>query len=247
MSPEFFRVHHDLDREGPGSEASTLRALAACGPLPGTPRVLDLGCGPGASALTLARALPAARIVAVDTHRPFLDRLAARAAAAGLGERITPWHGSMIEAPGPADLFWSEGAAYCVGVEAALRRWRDIAAPGARVAFSELVWLTDTPSPVVRADLEAEYPAIGDIATTRARVEAAGWRLLDDFVLPPEDWANYYGPMRARVARLRAAPCTPALRAELDAADFEADLYDRYGSEYGYVFVIARLPETPGA
>lgn len=233
-------MHSGLDREAPGSAASTLRALEACGPLPAKCRIIDMGCGPGASALTLARALPDATIVGVDTHRPFLDRLDARARAAGVGDRITTWHGSMLDHPGPADLIWSEGAAYCAGVEAALRRWRDIAAPGARVAFSELVWLSDDVPAELRARFEAEYPAIGDIATTRARVAAAGWRLMADHVQPAGDWANYYGPLRDRVAALRRGPVSPGLAAALDETTAEADLYDRFGAHYGYVFVVAR-------
>lgn len=240
MSPEFFQVHRDLDREGPGSEATTLKALAACGELPRECRIIDMGCGPGLPTVYLARALPEAKIVGVDTHRPFLAQLERRAAAAGVADRVEAWHGSMSDHPGPADLLWSEGAAYSVGVEAALKRWHAIARPGARVAFSELVWLSDEVPPELRAMFEAEYPAIGDIATTRARVAAAGWALMHDFVLPPSDWANYYGPLRARAKALRAGPVSPALAGAIDEAEAEADLYDRHQAHYGYVFVIAR-------
>lgn len=245
MNAEFFEVHQGLDREGPGSEATTRRALAACGPLPEGARVIDMGCGPGGPTLTLARALPGARVVGVETHRPFLDQLEARAESAGLSDRIEAWHGSMLDHPGPADLIWSEGAAYCVGVEAALKRWHAIAAPGARVAFSELVWLGDRVPGELRAMFEAGYPAVGDAETTRARVKAAGWRLMHDFVIPPDDWANYYDPLRKRVAELRRGPCSKALIEALDATEAEADLYDRHGEHYGYLFVIAAREEMP--
>ncbi len=240
MSPEFFQVHRDLDREGPGSAATTRRALAACGPLPDKPRVIDFGCGPGQPTVTLANALPGAAVVGVDLHRPFLDQLEKRAAAANVSDRVTAWHGSMLDHPGPADLIWSEGAAYSVGVEKALRRWHAIASPDARLAFSELVWLTADVPTDLRAMLEAEYPALGDVETTRKRTAAAGWYVIHDFILPASDWSNYYDPIRARVATLRAQPCSPALTAALDESIAEADIYDRYGQYYGYVFVIAR-------
>ena len=48
------RLFKGMTRKGPGSEASTLRALGLC-PLPEHPAVADLGCGSGASALVLAR------------------------------------------------------------------------------------------------------------------------------------------------------------------------------------------------
>lgn len=245
MNAEFFQIHRGLEREGPGSEATTLRALAACGPVPDRARVLDMGCGPGGPTLTLARALPGASVVGVDTHRPFLDQLEARAAAEGLTERVEAWHGSMLDHPGPVDLVWSEGAAYCVGVEAALARWHAIAAPGARLAFSELVWLSDAVPAELRAMFEAEYPAVGDAEATRGRVRASGWRPVHDFVIPPSDWAAYYAPLRARVAALRQGPCSPAMVEALDATEAEADLYERFGAHYGYLFVVAEKHVMP--
>lgn len=50
--PEFFLVHRGLPREGPGNDAATLQALRRLPPLPASPRVLDLGCGPGAQTET---------------------------------------------------------------------------------------------------------------------------------------------------------------------------------------------------
>lgn len=42
------------DRQGPGSRASTLRALSFLPTLEATARVADIGCGCGSSALVLA-------------------------------------------------------------------------------------------------------------------------------------------------------------------------------------------------
>ncbi|WP_240325275.1 hypothetical protein [Amycolatopsis thermalba] len=54
MTEAFFALFHGLPRQGPGSDATTLRLLELAAPLPERPRVLDLGCGPGRSALLLA-------------------------------------------------------------------------------------------------------------------------------------------------------------------------------------------------
>lgn len=243
MNDAFFQIHRGHEREGPGSDASTLAALAICGDLPSAPRVVDMGCGPGAPTVTLAKALPGARVVGVDTHGPFLDALMARAKAAGVGERVEVWQGSMLDytPPKPADLIWSEGAAYSVGLEAAAKRWHTLAAPGARLALSELVWLSDDPPAAVREALQAEYPPMGDRATLRARLKRAGWHVIDDFVLPASDWAAYYAPLRARAAALRDVAAGDAALAEAIAAtEAEADLYDRYGASYGYAFAVAR-------
>lgn len=60
----FLEVYGTLPRAGPGGDEHTRRALEL---VPGdAPRVvLDVGCGPGAQTLCLARALPQARILAV--------------------------------------------------------------------------------------------------------------------------------------------------------------------------------------
>ena len=51
-----FELFEDLPRLGPGTAASTRRALEAIPALPGEPRVLDAGCGTGASTKVLAEA-----------------------------------------------------------------------------------------------------------------------------------------------------------------------------------------------
>ncbi|HEX8991856.1 MAG TPA: class I SAM-dependent methyltransferase [Anaerolineales bacterium] len=78
MSSIFFEVHQSLPRVSPGDEQSTVRALAAMADLPTVPSILDIGCGPGAQTIALARHSQA-RITAVDRHQPFLDELARRA------------------------------------------------------------------------------------------------------------------------------------------------------------------------
>src|SRR4051812_39980463 len=51
-------------------------------------RVVDLGAGTGTGALGLARRLPGAEVVAVDVSESSLARVAAKAQAAGVGDRV---------------------------------------------------------------------------------------------------------------------------------------------------------------
>ena len=64
----FFKLHSGLPREGPGSDASTRKAIRALPSLPPSPRVVDLGCGPGRQTLVLAQALSSS-IIAADIHQ----------------------------------------------------------------------------------------------------------------------------------------------------------------------------------
>ena len=131
-----FSFYEGVLRKGPGSEASTLKALSMLVGLPPNPRIVDFGCGAGDASLVLAR-VTQGHVTAVDIHQPFLDQLEARAAREGLTDRITTVQADMAVPPfpdGSFDLVWSEGAAYIVGFEQSLNRWRRLLRAG-RIHF----------------------------------------------------------------------------------------------------------------
>src|ERR1700680_1281493 len=90
----FRQLTEGLPRQGPGSTEATLRALRMVRDLPRRPQILDVGCGPGAQTIDLARAT-GGRIVAVDVRSRFLEELTARAEAAGVADQITTVKASM--------------------------------------------------------------------------------------------------------------------------------------------------------
>ncbi len=240
----FFEIHRDLPREGPGDRASTLRALAMAGDLPRAARVLDIACGPGAQTLDLASALPDARIIALDNHRPYLAALRRQVDDGGPGERIETVVGDMAAMVFPArsfDLIWCEGAAYILGVPRALELWRPLLRTGGRIALTEAVWLRPDPPDEARTNW-LDYPAMTDVAGVRGQFAGAGYELLGDFVLPSAAWWNYYGPMEERVADLRnrLAADPDALAVWREARD-EIDAYRRHGDSFGYAFFVAAL------
>lgn len=61
-------------REGLGNTECTQQAFALLEDLPSKPRILDVGCGPGAQTIDLSR-LANGTIMAVDNHAPFLQSL----------------------------------------------------------------------------------------------------------------------------------------------------------------------------
>jgi len=92
-------LHKSANRQGPGGDAETEKALSLtmidrAAPL----KIADIGCGTGASTLLLARLLKA-QITAVDFLQDFLEVLDGRAENAGLSEKITTLACSMDNLP----------------------------------------------------------------------------------------------------------------------------------------------------
>lgn len=91
----FWEIHRDIPREGPGANSCTRQALQMLKELPKRVNVLDVGCGPGMQTVELAKCLDG-KIVALDTHEPYLDALSLRALKEGVSHKITPINGSMF-------------------------------------------------------------------------------------------------------------------------------------------------------
>lgn len=253
----FFELHRDLPREGPGSDVATLEALNRARAAAGRSRlgtesrepafdlcVFDVGCGPGKQTLVLARELRR-KIVAVDIHEPFLGQLRRAAFDAGLADLVETRLGRMEELdqpPGSIDLIWCEGAIYNVGFEEGLRLWRPMLQDGGIVVASEATWLVDDPPSACRTFWDAEYPPMTGIAGNETRAVAAGFDLIDHFVLPRAAWWDeYLTPIERRIARLRPKAARDADLAQvLKDHEREIDICHRFGDTFGYVFYIMR-------
>jgi serine/threonine-protein kinase HipA len=242
----FMRVFGDLIRQGPGTTASSLRALEIVRPLlPADGEVLDVGCGTGASTRVLARHLNRP-IRASDVFAASIDIARRRAELVGLGDRVV-FEVASLDEPGIASataaLIWCEAAAYSVGVGRALEAWRSLLMPGGIAVFSELVWLGGT-RPVEAAQFWArEYPGMTDWATLRAMVADKGFELIADFVLPVDDWwESYYLPLAARLDALGPTIVDPALAEVAALTRREIAVFRDYSEAYGYVTFAVRKP-----
>ncbi len=240
----FFTLHRDLPREGPGERGDVAWAAEIAGLRPDA-RICDAACGPGADIPALLFAAPEARLTGFDLHAPFVSDAATRF---GRDDRVSIRQGRLISKQGddlpdprdlgPFDLIWCAGAAYISGVTKCLTHWRGALADGGVIAFSDAVFLTDTPSDVVRKNW-ADYPDMTDRAGIQARIRAAGYDPIASRMLSNAAWEGYYGPMERRISALR--PCADApLAAVLDEAEAEAQTWRKHRDEFGYLLTVAR-------
>ena len=240
----FYEIFGNLPRQGPGDDASTLRALVA---IPNRERIrdiLDMGCGSGVPTLALARHTTA-NIVALDNNAPILDLFRKRAKVDGLGERIRVVEGDMAK-PGfdgdSFDLIWSEGAIACVGFEHGLTLWRPLLRENGCVAVTDLCWFSDDPPAEIHDYLTGFYPGMLSVSECLEAIERSGFRLIEHFRLPDESWwTGYFRPLKAELAAQRARHANdPAALGLLETLETEIGMFRKYSQHYGYAFIIAQ-------
>jgi SAM-dependent methyltransferase len=103
-------------------------------------RVLDLGCGLGASSVALARAYPRAQVLGVDLDQASVAEARAQANKAGVADRVTFVAGdaAQLAAEGPFDLVTGFEALHNMGDPVgALRTARALLADGGSVLVAD--------------------------------------------------------------------------------------------------------------
>ena len=244
----FFSVFEVLPRQGPGNRACAERALSLCEGLPEEPDILDLGSGSGAQTMILAELSPG-KIIAVDTHEPFVGMIRARVESLGFGDRVEALHADMTRLEFPPDnfdLIWSEGALYNVGIETALRICEPLLRLGGYLVFTDAVWKREGAPEPVRA-LFADYPTMGTPQDLVALIAGSAFDLVGHFPVPDEAWwDDFYTPLLARIAELRELHTDDESLEILDFIQSEPGLHRDYSSFYGYEFFVCRKNRTSG-
>ncbi|MFF7209822.1 class I SAM-dependent methyltransferase [Streptomyces sp. NPDC008238] len=131
----------DLDAEVLAEHTASITAWLPVGN--GPRRVVDLGCGTGAGTLALLRRFPDAQVTAVDSSAPHLQRLQAKAAAAGVTDRVRLVHADLDATAWPdlgtPELVWASASLHHMADPGrTLRRVQDLLAPGGLLAAVEL-------------------------------------------------------------------------------------------------------------
>ncbi len=140
--------------------------------------------------------------------------------------------------PESFDCIWSEGSAYIMGVEQALTEWRILLTDSGFMVVSDLVWLTDHSSQEAVAFWEGEYPDMQTIEKRLVQMRQVGFDVIDHFTLSEQAWHDYYQPLKARVAEVKASMPTSTAIADMEQ---EIAIYERYLGEFGYqMFVLQK-------
>ncbi len=235
LPPEFLELYGALPRQGPGNRASLDRAMQVIRPAKDA-ACLDAGCGVGADISGLLAHVPDGSVDGFEFYPEFAEW----AARKNSDPRVRVRTGDMLELDATYDLIWSMGAVYIPGVNTALRRWKPHLGPGGKIAFSEIVWLTDTP-PIEAQDFWASYPAMTHLGGIETICRDEGYRVLDRTVLPDDAWEAYYHPLEARIAECRKGTCSEALTAVMDEAEAEIALWRAHRRAFGYGLFVVKV------
>ena len=102
-----------------------------------------------------------------------------------------------------------------------------------------MCWLVDDPPERVRRFWEGHYEGIASRALKVQQVASAGYRLLDDFVLPEREWwDDYYTLIDERLEGLRKERTDPVWQDVIAAYDEELHVVREGLGAFGYVFFV---------
>lgn len=247
MTELYFTIdlHKSSERQGPGSEKDTLKALGFMDlPTDQKLKIADIGCGSGGQTITLAQNLNGL-ITAVDLVSEFLDELNAKSQKIGLTDKIITLEKSMEDLPfkkEELDIIWSEGAIYNIGFENGIKKWKDYLKVGGYLAVSEITWITNSRPKEIEEFWTQEYPEI-DTASNKIKIlESNGYSLVGYFYLTLDSWIeNYYKPMEERFdSFLKRNDNSELAKKVVEDNKAEIDLYQKFKDYYSYGFYIAK-------
>ena len=92
----FLQIYGTLPRAGPGSNDLTRKALEMMSDVPESPRILDVGCGPGMQTVELLK-ITSGVVVALDLLPDMISRVEAGARRAGVSDRLKTLEMDMID------------------------------------------------------------------------------------------------------------------------------------------------------
>ena len=235
-------LHRGLERQGPGDTDYSNYIVSQIPELPTNPRIADIGCGTGVGTLFLADKFKS-KVRAVDFSREFLNELEDRAKQRGLEhlvETIECDMGNLNWESGTIDLLWSEGSAYNITFEGALKAWRPLMASNGIAVISEMNYFTSEVPETVQAFMQNAYPAIKTESENSDIVNLSGFEVLGIHRLPSKAWwKNYYKPLRKNMKSFKNSNDS-IMQSVLSETEEEMNFFQEYEKFYGYSFYIMK-------
>lgn len=238
-------LHKNTERQGPGSEKDTLRALDLIDLAEKSEvKLADIGCGSGGQTMTLAQNFNGL-ITAVDLFPEFLVELEEKSHKLGFKNRINTLKSSMDNLPfepGEFDIIWSEGAIYNMGFAKGIQYWKKFLREGGYLALSEITWTTNSRPKEIESFWTSEYPEIDTASNKIGALENNGFSLVGYFTLSQESWIdNYYKPLETKFETFLERHGNSELANKV-VADYvsEINIYMKYKDYFSYGFYIAK-------
>lgn len=234
----------NIERQGPGSPETTIKALSFIDNLTEHSHIADIGCGTGGQTKILAQHTPG-HITGLDLFPDFINIFNRNAKELNLQKRVEGIIGSMDNLPfkeEELDLIWSEGAIYNIGFQKGLNEWRKYLKTDGYIAVSEVSWFTDERPNEINDFWMDAYPEIDTIPNKILQMQKAGYIPVACFILPENCWTeNFYAPqVEAQKDFLQKYAGNKAAEEFIANQRHETQLYYKYKEFYGYVFYIGK-------
>lgn len=237
-------THIGLERQGPGSPETVMKALGFLGSLDRFEQVADLGCGTGGQTMLLAEYLPG-HIAALDMFPAFIDELKKKAKNKNLENRVEGVLGNMGKLPfqeNSFDLIWSEGAIDNIGFRKGLVHWRRFLKNGGYIAVTSPTWLTGEHLEIVDKFWRDAGSRLDTAQHNIKIMQDSGYTFVAAFALTEDCWTeNYFTPREAAIRRLlKKYNKSETMQKYAELNRHEVELYVKYKQHYGYVFYIGK-------
>jgi len=237
-------THIGLQRQGPGSMETTLKALSFIDNINEISRVADLGCGTGGQTIILAQNITGT-VVGVDELADFIGVLNENAKKQNLEKKLTGIVGSMENLSFQKeefDLIWCEGAIDAIGFETGLAHWNTFLKKNGYVAVTCPSWFNDEhPNEIQKFWINAGS-GLDTVAHNIGVMQKCGYSFVASFVLPENCWTNnYFSPRQAAEKSFSDKyPGNKIVEEYVESSNYEMELYSKYKQYYGYVFYIGK-------
>ena len=142
-------------------------------PLPERPRVLDVGCGSGVTAIELVKTT-GCTLTCIDIDREMLDWLSEKARQEGIEDRLKIVQMSLLDMNFPDesfDVILAEGSIFAIGFEKGLLEWKRLLRPGGFMVI---------------------HDEQGDVREKIGLIQSSGYDLLGHCVVDADVWRREY-------------------------------------------------------